>query len=96
MRLEDMPWGTYSAGLVTHIVKKRNLDKFVSDPSVFYPVRWNEARLVYEHADVVNAKVTSATQTVHLWHSRISDLAKSPPPAGSWIAEQCERFAVEC
>ena len=96
LRLEDMPWGTYSAGLVSHIVKKRDLDQFVADPSVFYPVKWSEARLVYENADLVRAKITSKTQTVHLWHSRISDLASNPPPAGSWIAEQCDRYGVEC
>lgn len=95
LRLEDMPWGTYSAGLVTHIVKKRRLDQFVSDPCVFYPVRWNEARMVYESSDLVNAKITNETQTVHLWHSRISDLASNPPPVGSWIAEQCDRYSVE-
>ncbi len=94
--LEDMPWGTYSAGLVTHIVKTRHLEKFVADPRVFYPVRWNEARLVYDDAEVVNERIAEDTRTVHLWHSRLGELAASPPREGSWIAEQCQRFGVEC
>ncbi len=96
LRLEDMPWGTYSAGLVTHIVKTRHLEQFVAKPHVFYPVRWSEARLVYDAAELVNAKIAEDTRAVHLWHSRLGELVASPPPAGSWIAQQCERFGVEC
>ena len=94
--LEDMPWGTYSAGLVTHIVKARHLEEFVADPRVFYPVRWSEARIVYDDADVVNQRIAEDTRTVHLWHSRLGELAAAPPAERSWIAEQCRRFGVEC
>ena len=93
--LEDLPWGTYSAGLVTHIVKKRRLQEFVAEPSVFYPVRWSEARTVYGPAELVNSKFTQHTRAVHLWHSKLGKLASSPPPVGSWLREQCERFGVE-
>lgn len=93
--LEDMPWGTYAAGLVTHIVKTRRLEEFVASPDVFYPVQWSEARLVYEEARLVEAKLTPQTRTVHLWHSRLGELTSAPPPAGTWMADQCERYAVE-
>lgn len=93
--LEDMPWGTYSAGLVTHIVKSRKLQAFVAEPDAFYPVRWSEARIVYDDAEVVNARIGPQTQGVHLWHSRLGELAASPPPAGSWMAQQCKRYGVE-
>jgi hypothetical protein len=95
LRLEDMPWGTYAAGLVTHIVKKRRLQPYVANPRVFYPVRWSEARLVYEEAALVNAKIAQDTRAVHLWHSRLGELVRSPPAAGSWIAQQCERYGVD-
>jgi hypothetical protein len=94
--LEDLPWGTYAAGLVTHIVKTRKLQAFVSPPDVFYPVRWCDARLVYDDAAIVNAKVTTNTRAVHLWHSRLGELRASPPRPGSWMAQQCERFGVTC
>jgi hypothetical protein len=93
--LEDMPWGTYSAGLVTHIVKKRRLQQYVSRPEVFYPVRWNEARLVYDDASVVEGKIAPDTRAVHLWHSRLGELKKAPPPPASWIGIQCDRYGVE-
>lgn len=93
--LEHMPWGTYSAGLVTHLVKKRKLQRFAVDPRVFYPVRWSEARLVYDAAHRVNSKLTEETRAVHLWHSKLGHLVSSPPPEGSWIKEQCDRYGVE-
>lgn len=93
--LEDLPWGTYAAGLVTHIVKTRGLEPFVDAPDVYYPVRWGEARMVYGDADVVNAKITPQTRTVHLWHSRLGELISSPPAPGSWMAQECKRFDVE-
>lgn len=93
--LEDMPWGTYSAGLVTHIVKTRKLQRFVADPEVFYPLRWSEARLAFGDAEVVERKLGFHTRAVHLWHSRVADLAAAPPPSGSWMARQCERFGVQ-
>lgn len=93
--LEDMPWGTYSAGMVTYIVKKRMLQPYVSQPDVFYPVRWSEARMIYDDVEVVNAKIKPETRAVHMWHSRLGELKASPPPPGSWIGAQCERYGVE-
>ena len=43
----------------------------------------------------VDGKITPETRTVHLWHSRLGELLSSPPPPGSWMAKQCERFGVE-
>ena len=93
--LEDMPWGTYSAGLVTHIVKTRRLERYVCRPEVFYPVRWSEARLVYEDSAIVDDRIEPDTRTVHLWHSRLGDLSSAPPPPGSWVGTQCERYGVD-
>jgi len=94
--LEDLPWGTYSAGLVTHIVKRRRLQQFVVGPSVFYPIRWSEAQMVYGPAQLVNSKLSQDTRAVHLWRSKLGDLISSRPAVGSWIGEQCERYGVEC
>lgn len=93
--LEDMPWGTYSAGLVTHIVKTRHLERYVCRPDVFYPVRWGEARLIYADAAVVEEKIEPDTRTVHMWHSRLGELKSVPPPPHSWIGVQCARHGIE-
>ena len=95
MELEDYPWGTFSAGLVTHVVKRNKLSKYASAPEVFYPVRWKDARTVYEPAEVVEAMLTEETRTVHLWHSRLQGLRDAPPPEGSFIDKMCKRFDVD-
>ncbi|NVD44751.1 hypothetical protein [Qipengyuania atrilutea] len=95
MELEDYPWGTFSAGLVTYVVKRNRLSHYASAPEVFYPVRWKDARKVYEPAEVVEAMLTEETRTVHLWHSRLEGLRDAPPPKGSFIDKMCERFGVD-
>ena len=95
MELEDYPWGTFSAGLVTHVVKRNKLAKYASAPEVFYPVRWKDARTVYEPAEVVEAMLTEETRTVHLWHSRLQGLRDAPPAEGSFIDKMCKRFDVD-
>ncbi len=93
--LEDMPWGTYAAGLVTYLVKKHRLTEFASPPDVFYPVRWKDARTVYAPAEEVETMVTDRTVAVHLWHSRLGELKQKPPPPQSYIGIAARRFGVE-
>jgi hypothetical protein len=93
--IEDMPWGTYAAGLVTYLVKKHRLTEFARPPSVFYPVRWKDARTLYGPADEVEKVLNGDTVTVHMWHSRLGELKAAPPPEGSYMAKVCERFGVE-
>lgn len=95
IELEDYPWGTFSAGLVTHVVKRNRLQRHAQPPDVFYPVRWKDARTVYEPAEVVEAMVTDRTRAVHLWHSRLQGLRDNPPPPGSYIDVMCRRFGID-
>ena len=94
IELEDYPWGTFSAGLVTYVVKKNRLADHAQPPEVLYPVRWKDARTVYEPAEVVEAMLTDRTRAVHLWHSRLQGLKDAPPAPGSFVAKMCERFDV--
>lgn len=94
IELEDYPWGTFSAGLVTYVVKNNGLSGEGQPPEVFYPVRWRDARALYEPAEVVEAMLTDKTVAVHMWHSRLEGLKDAPPPPGSFIARMCERFDV--
>lgn len=95
IELEDYPWGTFSAGLVTYVVKQKQLTDHAQQPEVFYPVRWKDARKLYEPAEVVEAMLTDQTRTVHMWHSRLQGLKEAPPAKGSFIAKMCERFDVQ-
>jgi hypothetical protein len=93
--LEDMPWGTYSAGLVTHCVKKNKLQSFALGSDVFYPVEWKDAKKLYGPSEEVEALLTEKTHAVHMWHSRLGNLVLSPPPEGSYIHKMCEHFGVD-
>ena len=92
---EDMPWGTYSAGLVTYLVKKHRLGEFAQSPDVFYPVRWKDARTLYGPAEEIEAQLTNETRTVHMWHSRLGELKQKPPAKGSYIQKVCNQFDIE-
>ena len=93
--LEDMPWGTYAAGLVTYLVKKHKLEQFTLPPRVFYPVEWKDARKLYGPAEEIEAMLAEDTLTVHMWHSSLGELKQAPPPAGSYMAKVAQRFGVE-
>ena len=93
--LEDMPWGTYAAGLVTYLVKKHRLEPFTLPPRVFYPVEWKDARMLYGPAEDIEKMLAEDTITVHMWHSRLGELKQAPPPVGSYMAKVADRFDVE-
>src|SRR3546814_7648422 len=61
IELEDYPWGTFSAGLLTHAIKRNRLMVHAQPPDVFYPVRYKDALALYEPARRVNAMLTPRT-----------------------------------
>ena len=95
IELEDYPWGTFSAGLLTHAIKRNRLMVHAQPPDVFYPVRYKDALALYEPARRVNAMLTPRTIAVHMWHSRLQGLRDAPPAPGSFIDEMCRRYEVD-
>lgn len=92
--LEDFPWGTFGPRMLTYVARKEGLLHLAAPPEVFYPVSWGEVHLLYGSAAAVEALLTEETRAIHLYNSQLRDLAKSPPPAGSYIALQCERLGI--
>ena len=95
IELEDYPWGTFSAGLLTHAIKRNRLMAHAQPPDVFYPVRYKDALALYEPAEHVNAMLTPRTMAVHMWHSRLQGLRDAPPAPGSFIDAMCQRYEVD-
>lgn len=93
--VEDMPWGTYSSGLVTYVANKNRLNAFAQSPDVFYPVRWKDAQNLYGPAVEVERLIGPETRAVHMWHSRLGGLHKYPPPAGSYIESACRKHDID-
>lgn len=95
IELEDYPWGTFSAGLLTHAIKRNRLLGQAQAPGIFYPVRYKDALALYEPACHVEAMVNEETRGVHMWHSRLKGLKDAPPAPGSFIDKMCRRFDVD-
>ena len=51
IKVEDLPWGTFSSGMVTYLAKKHRVDVQAQSPAVFYPVRWKDARALFGPAE---------------------------------------------
>lgn len=95
VKVQDLPWGTYSAGMVTYLVKKHRLLDAVQPPDVFYPLRWKDASSIFtQPAEFTEKVITDRTVAVHLWYSRLVDFVGAPPPSGSYIAKICAAYGI--
>lgn len=92
--VEDLPWGTFGPQMLSYFVSRHGLEKFSSPPAVFYPVSWRNARCLYGPADEVEALLSEDTHAIHLYNSQLRDLAKAPPPPGSFMAKQFQKFGI--
>lgn len=95
IRVQYLPWGTYSSGLVTYAAKKHSVVDRAQHASVFYPVRWKDARTLFDSSEIVEEMIKPETRAVHMWYSQLVDLMKSPPPKGSFLEKVCSRFDVD-
>jgi hypothetical protein len=94
--IEQLEWGVIGPFALTHYVLASGLRHHCQAVDVFYPVHPNDASdLFLADAATVESRITSSTRAVHLWNDLISELKRSPPPAGSYIAKMCTRLGVE-
>ena len=94
VQLEDLPWGAAGPGMITHLVNKMGFSQIAQPVHVFYPIPYSDAQLLYGPTFAVEALIKPDTIAVHMWHSRLGDLANNPPPEGSYLAGVCKRYAV--
>ena len=92
--VEYLQWGTFGPLMFTHLLKKHGLTHFASPPEVFYPINWREARALYGPADELEAMLSADTRAIHLYNSQLRELAKAPPPKGSYIAKICQELGI--
>jgi hypothetical protein len=92
---EDLPWGTFGPALITYLAKKYRVAKLAQEPSVFYPVRYQDADVLFSApAAVVESMLTPQTRAVHLWHSKFTEAAKTRPPQGSYLEHACRSYGI--
>lgn len=95
IKVQDLPWGTYSSGMVTYLANKYGVASRAQSPAVFYPVRWKDARSIYGPAGLIEQMLRPETRAVHMWYSRLVGLVDKPPPQESYIAALCKKYEIE-
>ena len=95
IEIQDYPWGTFSAGLLTYAIKENSLLSEAQGPEVLYPVRYKDALALYDAASHVERMVTENTRAVHMWNSRLSGFKEAPPPRGTYIDKMCRLYEVD-
>ena len=95
VRVQDLPWGTFSSGMVTFLAKKHGVAEQAQSPAVFYPVRWKDARALFGPAEIIEKMITPKTHAVHMWYSRLIGLVDKPPPRDSFIDTLCKKYGIE-
>ena len=94
IRVEDLPWGTFSSGMVTYVANKYRVAEQAQKPEVFYPVRWKDAQALFGSANVIEKMITPETVAVHMWYSRLVNFIDKPPPPGSYIDVLCRKHSI--
>lgn len=95
IQLEDYPWGTFSAGLLTYAIKRNGLIHEAQSPDTFYPVRYKDALALYEDAHHVEEMVTENTRAIHMWNSRLEGKKETPPARGTYVDKMCRLYDVD-
>jgi hypothetical protein len=95
IKVEDLPWATFGPDMVTYVAKKYGLAEHAQKPWVFYPVRWQDARMLFGPADVIESMIRPETRAVHMYNSRLVGLADKPPPKGSYLDLVCRRYGIQ-
>lgn len=94
-RAEDMPWATFGPHAFTAFIRRRGLAGYALPLEVFYPIIWNDYELYFGPPAAVEARLSDAVISVHLWgSSHTRDRCNEPPPPGSWLERMCKSYDV--
>lgn len=96
VELDDLPWGVAGPAMITHLVKKYDLQSQALPKDVFYPLPYDGAKDLYADAEIVRSQITPETRAIHMWNSGLRGLTDRPPPPGSYLDEVCREFGVNC
>jgi hypothetical protein len=95
IKVQDLPWGTYSSGMLTYLVRKHGLSECALSPDTFYPIRWKDAAVtVCEPYQMVDQMITPQTVAVHLWYSRVARLLSASMAPHSYLGKAFARYGI--
>lgn len=90
-----LPWGLYGVNALSEMCKKYTVKP--QPKEVFYPLRWQDAGLLYDENFQISEVITAETCTLHLWNEvlrREGHLANSPS-RGSSLGKLFEKFGIK-
>ena len=89
MRPENYRWGTFGPMFLTYLARKYGVAQRAKERSVFYPVTHHHWKLLCAPPELVKARLTKETRTVHLWRSVLIRVMGSSPPPRSYLEALC-------
>ncbi len=93
--IEDIRWGDLGPTALTYYSIKHDVARLAKDRTVFYPVHYSQADMLFNpHVDV-EAIIGKNTITIHLWNERVGSHKQSPPPEGSFIDAACKKHGID-
>lgn len=93
--LSRLEWGIIGPNALSYYLKAEKLDAKALPREAFYPIPYKQAADFFNRdAADVEAQLKPHTRAVHIWNDIIKELKKKPPPRGSFIEKQCQRFGI--
>jgi hypothetical protein len=95
---QSFRWGHIGPDLLTAIVRRFDLERWLVPTQSYYPIYWREFAVVLQPStrEYVAAKISGAT-FLHLWNEmfqRVGYNKNCLPPAGSYLRELFDRYAL--
>ena len=82
-------WGSIGPKLVTIYINDNNLSNHISDMSAFYPIHWDDARILLDPNKLDEVlEIIDGSYIIHVWDSILVNkmqLDKNKPPKGSFL-----------
>ena len=93
--LEKLEWGIIGPKAVTYFAQHNGIAHYAAPVEVYYPNHYDKAGDAFDPNIDFPRRFTDKTIAVHLWNEKIKQKISSPPPRGSFIAQQCARLGIK-
>ena len=88
--LEELPWGTIGPNALTYYARQHGIAHLASPIDRFYPLHWDQVKLLFDPALPLKALTTPRTDAIHLYNSKLAPFAGNGMPTGSPLWQICQ------
>jgi len=98
MHVSEMPWGAWGPKALSHFLHRHDEFRHALPPHVLYPVPFEDRRVYFRDAWKTWKRVKDDTVSIHFYGRRVRERLwnrfDGVPPAGSVLAELCEKHGI--